>query len=508
MTTPNTDSGVTRKSRVQRFAASAEEGGSPGGAAASQTPSGNSTSAPASDAASAAPIAPAQNSVLMHSVESERMLLSIGLNETRVPLLQQLLGLVSRDDFFVEHHGYMWAAVSTLSEMGSPHDIASVLDHCRTTFIGGLEYVAGLADDPLAMAASDEAVLQAARRVKEYATLRRLRDLMQQGMRMCEQGQMGVGDVQAFVEDELSNLRRLSESSHSGPRHLGEILMVAMEHMQNQMDGKVQPATPTGFDDLDRIISGFVDEDLIILAARPSMGKTALMKALARNSALATPLSGLQHGRPSLIFSLESPGQSLGLRLLSSEARVGHTDLKEAKVHSDSDWARISEALETLTNAPVWIDDTPGLTLHELRSRARAFVAKHGKCTIFVDYLQYIAKSERSDVDEKAHVSHVSRGLKGLARELKCPVVALSQLSRAVELRANKRPLLSDLRESGAIEQDADVIMFIYCDDYYNQDTKEPGVAEIIVAKQREGSTATAKLRFLKAISHFENISY
>jgi replicative DNA helicase len=430
-----------------------------------------------------------------YSVESERLLLSTCLKSDRRALLGQLLGLVSRDDFSIEQHSHMWHSVASLNEAGSAHDITALLDYTRkaSIFIGGLEYVAGLMDDPLALTASDEAILDAAKRVKNYATLRRLRDLMRQGGIMCEQGTHDVDTIISYVEDELMNLRKLGESSRSGPVHLRDTLMVAMDHMQNQMDGKVVPAVTTGYENLDGLITGFADEDLIILAGRPSMGKTAMLTNLGRNGAVL-------QAQTALVFELEVKGRALGLRMLAREARVNLGDLRGAKVR-DGDWERITDALETLSSAPVWIDDTPGLTMHEIRSRARTFVAQHGKCTIYIDYLQFVAA--RPGVDTKNHVSEVSRGLKGLARELKCPVVALAQLNRALEARANKRPIMSDLRESGNIEQDADLIMFIYRDEVYNPDTREPGIAEVIVAKQRDGAIGTVRLGFAGPTNHF-----
>jgi replicative DNA helicase len=194
---------------------------------------------------------------------------------------------------------------------------------------------------------------------------------------------------------------------------------------------------------------------------------------------------------------------ALGHRTLARKSRVDLTSIIRAEM-SDGDWARVVEGIEGLRDSKVWIDDSPGLTIHDIRARARAFTAKHGKCLIAVDYLQYISSAGRGEV--KDHVSECSRGLKNLARELKTPVIALSQLSRALEARANKRPIMSDLRESGAIEQDADIIMFVYRDEVYNPDTKEPGVAEIIVGKNRNGPTGVAKLGYANTLSSFYSL--
>jgi replicative DNA helicase len=231
------------------------------------------------------------------------------------------------------------------------------------------------------------------------------------------------------------------------------------------------------------------------------MGKTTLLTNLARNIA--------KFGGPAeqvLIFSLEMKSSALGQRFLASESRVGLSDLMRASIQ-ESDWSRISEGLESMRGVKIWIDDTPGLTIHDIRARARAHMAKHGKCKIGVDYIQYVTARQGID-DMKKHTAEVSRGLKNLARELKTTVVALSQLNRELEKRLNKRPVMSDLRESGAIEQDADIIMFLYRDEVYNPETQAAGIAEVIVAKHRNGPTGTCRLGFDRATNSFHSLGY
>jgi replicative DNA helicase len=256
---------------------------------------------------------------------------------------------------------------------------------------------------------------------------------------------------------------------------------------------------PTGFVDLDRMTSGMQAGDLIVLAARPSMGKTALAINIAENVAL-------KEGLPVAVFSMEMGASQLAIRIVGSIGRIDQGRLRTGKLHDD-EWPRLAEAVEKLRTVSLSIDETPGLTPSELRASARRLSRNCGKLgLIVVDYLQLMSGSSGGDGDNRAtELGEISRGLKMLAKELQCPVIALSQLNRGVEQRTDKRPMMSDLRESGAIEQDADVIMFIYRDDYYNKDSKDPGVAEIIIGKQRNGPTGTVKLTFLKPITKFES---
>jgi replicative DNA helicase len=239
--------------------------------------------------------------------------------------------------------------------------------------------------------------------------------------------------------------------------------------------------------------------DLIVLAARPSMGKTALAINIAENVAL-------KEGLPVAVFSMEMGASQLAIRIVGSIGRIDQGRLRTGKLQ-DEEWPRLAEAVERLRTVSLSIDETPGLTPSELRASARRLARNCGKLgLVVVDYLQLMSGSSGSDGDNRAtELGEISRGLKMLAKELQCPVIALSQLNRGVEQRTDKRPMMSDLRESGAIEQDADVIMFIYRDDYYNKDSKEPGVAEIIIGKQRNGPTGTVKLTFLKPITKFES---
>jgi len=275
-----------------------------------------------------------------------------------------------------------------------------------------------------------------------------------------------------------------------------ELLDRVEEMSQNPND---ITGVPTGFFDLDRMTSGMQAGDLIVLAARPSMGKTALAINIAENVAL-------KEGLPVAVFSMEMGASQLAIRIVGSIGRIDQGRLRTGKLQ-DEEWPRLAEAVERLRTVSLSIDETPGLTPSELRASARRLARNCGKLgLVVVDYLQLMSGSSGGDGDNRAtELGEISRGLKMLAKELQCPVIALSQLNRGVEQRTDKRPMMSDLRESGAIEQDADVIMFIYRDDYYNKDSKEPGVAEIIIGKQRNGPTGTVKLTFLKPITKFES---
>jgi replicative DNA helicase len=258
---------------------------------------------------------------------------------------------------------------------------------------------------------------------------------------------------------------------------------------------------PTGFYDLDRMTAGFQAGDLIVLAARPSMGKTAFAINIAEHVAL-------NEGLPVAVFSMEMGAAQLAVRIVGSIGRIDQSHLRTGKL-SDEEWPRLTEAIEKLRTISLHIDETAGLKTSELRANARRLARQCGQLgLIVVDYLQLMSGSGGSDENRATELGEISRGLKMLAKELKCPVIALSQLNRSVEQRPDKRPMMSDLRESGAIEQDADIIMFIYRDEYYTKEAcKEPGVAEILIAKQRNGPTGTVKLAFLRQITKFESLA-
>ena len=290
----------------------------------------------------------------------------------------------------------------------------------------------------------------------------------------------------------------MKQGFHSMDSLVVELLDRVTEMSENPND---ITGVPTGFYDLDKNTSGLQPGDLIILAARPSMGKTALAINIAEHVAL-------HEGLPVAVFSMEMGASQLAVRIVGSIGRIDQGHLRTGKL-TDEEWPRLTEAIEKLRNISLHIDETAGLTASELRANARRLARQCGKLgLIVVDYLQLMSGSSSDNENRATELGEISRGLKMLAKELGCPVIALSQLNRSVEQRPDKRPMMSDLRESGAIEQDADIIMFIYRDEYYNKETtKEPGVAEIIIAKQRNGPTGTVKLAFQRHLTRFENLA-
>ena len=295
---------------------------------------------------------------------------------------------------------------------------------------------------------------------------------------------------------------QISESGQKagGPQGMEGLLKGAIDRIEELYNtgGDITGLT-TGFIDLDRMTSGLQPSDLVIVAGRPSMGKTSFAMNLIENAALASD-------RPLMVFSMEMPAEQLVIRMLSSLGRIDQGRVRTGKLEQD-DWPKLASATEKLKGTQVFIDDTPALTPTELRSRVRKLVREQGDLgMIMVDYLQLMRVAGSSE-GRTAEISEISRSLKAIAKEFKCPVVALSQLNRSLEQRPNKRPVNSDLRESGAIEQDADVIMFIYRDEVYNEDSPDKGVAEIIIGKQRNGPIGTCRLSFQGQFTRFENLA-
>ena len=303
------------------------------------------------------------------------------------------------------------------------------------------------------------------------------------------------------AEQKIFNIGEEGSRMKQGFQGMDSLVVALLDRVQEMADNPNDiTGVPTGFYDLDRETAGFQAGDLIVLAARPSMGKTALAINIAEHVAL-------NEGLPVAVFSMEMGAAQLAVRIVGSIGRIDQGHLRTGKL-TDEEWPRLTEAIEKLRNISLHIDESAGLTSSELRANARRLSRKCGKLgLIVVDYLQLMSGSSSGDENRATELGEISRGLKMLAKELQCPVLALSQLNRSVEQRTDKRPMMSDLRESGAIEQDADIIMFIYRDDYYNKDSKEPGVAEIIIAKQRNGPTGTTKLAFLRNITKFESLA-
>jgi replicative DNA helicase len=311
-----------------------------------------------------------------------------------------------------------------------------------------------------------------------------------------------VASILDEAEQKIFNIGEEGSRMKRGFQEMGTLVVNLMDRVQEMADNPNDiTGVPTGFYDLDRMTSGLQGGDLVVLAARPSMGKTAFAINIAEHVAM-------NEGLPVAVFSMEMGAAQLAVRIVGSIGRIDQGHLRTGKL-TDEEWPRLTEAIEKLRDISLHIDETAGLTAAELRASARRLARSCGKLgLIVVDYLQLMSGSASDNENRATELGEISRGLKMLAKELGCPVIALSQLNRSVETRPDKRPMMSDLRESGAIEQDADIIMFIYRDDYYTKEaSKEPGVAEIIIAKQRNGPTGMVKLAFLKPLTRFENLA-
>ena len=404
-------------------------------------------------------------------------------------------------DFYRYEHRLVFSSVSTLINANRAADVITVFEHLQTQGkadeIGGLAYLNSLAQ----YVPSSANIRRYAEIVRERSILRKLISVSDEiaTSAMSTKGKP-VPLILDEAEQKIFNIGEEGARMRQGFQSMGNLVVQLLDRVEEMSQNPNDiTGVPTGFFDLDRMTSGMQAGDLIVLAARPSMGKTALAINIAENVAL-------KEGLPVAVFSMEMGASQLAIRIVGSIGRIDQTRLRTGKL-LDEEWPRLTEAVERLRNVSLSIDETPGLTPSELRANARRLARSCGKLgLVVVDYLQLRTGSSGSDGDNRAtELGEISRGLKMLAKELQCPVIALSQLNRGVEQRTDKRPMMSDLRESGAIEQDADVIMFIYRDDYYNKDSKEPGVAEIIIGKQRNGPTGTVKLTFLKPITKFES---
>ena len=409
--------------------------------------------------------------------------------------------ILSDGDFYRYEHRLIFSSVSTLINGNRAADVITVFEHLQSQGkadeVGGLAFLNSLAQ----YVPSSANIRRYAEIVRERSILRKLVSVSDEiATSAMNTNGRPVPHILDEAEQKIFNIGEEGSRMRQGFQTMGNLVVQLLDRVEEMSQNPNDiTGVPTGFFDLDRMTSGMQAGDLIVLAARPSMGKTALAINIAENVAL-------NEGLPVAVFSMEMGASQLAIRIVGSIGRIDQTRLRTGKL-LDEEWPRLTEAVERLRNVSLSIDETPGLTPSELRASARRLARNCGKLgLVVVDYLQLMSGSSGTDGDNRAtELGEISRGLKMLAKELQCPVIALSQLNRGVEQRTDKRPMMSDLRESGAIEQDADVIMFIYRDDYYNKDSKEPGVAEIIIGKQRNGPTGTVKLTFLKPITKFES---
>jgi replicative DNA helicase len=408
--------------------------------------------------------------------------------------------VVAAADFYRPEHRAIFRQIALLVDRGEPVDVITVADRLLATgeldAAGGHTYIAELAEQT--PTASN--VRAYAKAVRERSVLRQLITAAQD---IASAGFNPEGRSSEELVDEAERLiMQISEGGQKagGPQAMGSLLTGALERIEELYNtgGDITGLT-TGFIDLDRMTSGLQSSDLVIVAGRPSMGKTSFAMNLVENAAMVSD-------RPIMVFSMEMPAEQLVIRMLSSLGRIDQSRVRTGKLEQD-DWPKLSNATAKLKDTHIFIDDTPALTPTELRSRVRKLIREQGDLgMIMVDYLQLMRVAGTNE-GRTAEISEISRSLKAIAKEFRCPVVALSQLNRSLEQRPNKRPVNSDLRESGAIEQDADVIMFIYRDEVYNEDSPDKGVAEIIIGKQRNGPIGSCRLSFQGKFTRFENLA-
>lgn len=432
-----------------------------------------------------------------HSIEAEQSILGGLMLDNDA--WERVADRISEEDFYRHDHRLIFRTMQHMSDKGHPMDVITLSEHLtgikKLDAAGGLAYLIELAKNtPSAANVGAYADI-----VHQRAILRRL---ITAGNEIAASAYNPQGQDSATLVDEAERkvfaIAEQKSRNTSGPQSVKSLLARAVEridqlfHAQSTVTGLA-----TGYDDFDDLTAGLQQSDLVIIAGRPSMGKTTFAVNIVENIVI-------KEKKPALIFSLEMPGEQLATRLISSLGQIEQHRLRTGKL-VEEDWPRFSSAVSILTDTPLFIDDTPGMSPGEMRTRARRAVREHGQLgVIVVDYLQLMTVPGSKE-NRTTEISEISRSLKLLAKELKVPVIALSQLNRELEHRPNKRPIMSDLRESGAIEQDADLVIFIYRDEVYNKDTPDKNVAEVIIAKQRNGPTGTVRLTFRGQYCRFEN---
>ncbi len=428
------------------------------------------------------------------SIEAEQSVLgSMLLDKEVIPVVTEIL---KSEDFYRADHKEIFEAVMDLFDAGEPIDLITVSEQLklRGTLdnIGGLEYLTNIANAvPTTANAKHYSKI-----VEEKSTLRKL---IKASSEIVNMGYEASEELSYIVDKaEKSIFDVLQKRGTQGFAPIKDVLVDAFNKLEELYNNKGHiTGIPTRFVDLDFKTSGLHNSDLILIAARPAMGKTAFALNIAQNAAVYS-------GVPVAIFSLEMSKEQLVSRILCSEAMVDSQKVKTGKLE-DEDWKKIARALGPLSEAPIYIDDTPGISISEIRAKCRRLKLEKNLGLVVIDYLQLMQGRGKTE-SRQQEISDISRSLKILAKEINVPVITLSQLSRAAEQRADHRPILSDLRESGAIEQDADIVMFLYRDDYYNPETEKKNIAEVILAKHRSGSTGTVELTWLGTYTKFANI--
>ncbi|NGP45217.1 replicative DNA helicase [Bacillaceae bacterium SIJ1] len=405
--------------------------------------------------------------------------------------------IVVPEDFYKTTHQRIFETMLVLAEKNEPVDLVTVTselaDHKILEEIGGVSYLTQLAD-----AAPTAANIEYYARIVEEKSI--LRRLIRTATDIIEDGYTRDDEVESVLSDAEKHIMAVSNRKNTGQfQQIKDVLVETYDNIEllHTRQGDIT-GIPTGFSELDRMTAGFQRSDLVIVAARPSVGKTAFALNIAQNV-------GIHAEENVAIFSLEMGAQQLVMRMLCAEGNIDAQRLRTGKLTPD-DWQKLTMAMGSLSNAGIFIDDTPGIRVNDIRAKCRRLKMEHGLGMILIDYLQLIQGNARSGENRQQEVSEISRSLKALARELEVPVIALSQLSRGVESRQDKRPMMSDIRESGSIEQDADIVSFLYRDDYYDKESESENIIEIIIAKQRNGPVGTVELAFVKEYNKFVNL--
>ncbi|AQX53023.1 replicative DNA helicase [Priestia flexa] len=429
------------------------------------------------------------------NIEAEQAVLgAIFLEPSSLTLASELL---IPEDFYRAAHQKIFTCMLKLSDQGEPVDLVTVTSDLANQKIleeiGGVAYLSDLANS-VPTAANIEYY---AKIVEEKSILRRL---IRTATDIASEGYAREDEVEVLLNEAEKNILEVAQRKNTGVfQNIKDVLVQTYDNIEvlHNRKGDIT-GIPTGFTDLDHMTAGFQRNDLIIVAARPSVGKTAFALNIAQNVATKTDENVA-------IFSLEMGAEQLVMRMLCAEGNIDAQRLRTGSLTSE-DWGKLTMAMGSLSNAGIYIDDTPGVRVGEIRSKCRRLKQEGGLGMILIDYLQLIQGNGRSGENRQQEVSEISRSLKALARELQVPVIALSQLSRGVEQRQDKRPMMSDIRESGSIEQDADIVAFLYREDYYEKDTENQNIIEIIIAKQRNGPVGTVQLAFVKEYNKFVNL--